>query len=178
MPVNILALAAVIIMGLVPIFCICWKRLMAKVEELKALFAPVVEDLGCELWGVEYFSQGNKGARLLIFIEKEGGVSIDDCSKVSRQLSGVLDVEDPIAGEYLLEVSSPGWDRPLYTLDQFARYRGEQVKIRLKVPLDGRRNFKGLLKGVEGDEVVVEVDEHELLLPVETIDKANVVPRL
>jgi len=102
---------------------------------------------------------------------------VDDCATVSRQISAILDVEDPIAGEYMLEVSSPGMDRPLFTLDQFRRFSGEQVKIRLRSPFEGRRNFKGALIGVEGDEVVVAVDEHEYLLPIELIDKAQVIPR-
>ena len=102
---------------------------------------------------------------------------IDDCEIVSRQLSGVLDVEDPITSEYTLEVSSPGMDRPLFTLEQFATHAGEQVKIKLRSPFDGRRNFQGLLRGVEEQDVVVQVDDHEYLLPIDLIDKANIIPR-
>ncbi len=150
---------------------------MSQAEHLKDLLRPAIEALGCELWGLEYFTQGNKSS-LVIFIEREDGVGVEHCEQVSRQVSAILDVEDPITGEYRLEVSSPGWDRPLYTLEQFQRFVGEQVKVRLKVPMEGRRNFSGRLNGVEGDEVVVQVDDEEFLLPIETIDKANVVPKM
>ncbi|MFL0797629.1 MAG: ribosome maturation factor RimP [Cellvibrionaceae bacterium] len=150
---------------------------MSQAEHLKDLLRPAIEALDCELWGLEYFTQGNKSS-LVIFIEREDGVGVEHCEQVSRQVSAILDVEDPITGEYRLEVSSPGWDRPLYTLEQFQRFVGEQVKVRLKVPMEGRRNFSGRLNGVEGDEVVVQVDDEEFLLPIETIDKANVVPKM
>ncbi len=105
------------------------------------------------------------------------GILIDDCEAVSRQVSGILDVEDPISGEYTLEVSSPGMDRPLFTLEQFAKHAGEQVKIRLRSPYEGRRNYQGILRGVEEQDVVVLVDDHEYLLPIDSIDKANIIPR-
>ena len=114
---------------------------------------------------------------LRIYIDHADGILIDDCEKVSRQISGVLDVEDPIAAEYTLEVSSPGMDRPLFTLTQFASHAGEQVKIKLRSPFEGRRNFQGLLRGVEEEDVVVQVDDHEFLLPIDLIDKANIIPR-
>ena len=94
-----------------------------------------------------------------------------------KQISGVLGVEDPISAEYTLEVSSPGMDRPLFTLEQFASHAGEQVKIKLRSPFEGRRNFQGLLRGVEEQDVVVQVDDHEFLLPIDMIDKANIIPR-
>ena len=95
---------------------------------------------------------------------------------MSRQISGVLDVEDPIAVEYTLEVSSPGMERPLFTLEQFAQFVGEQVKIKLRSPFEGRRNFQGLLRGVEEQDIVVQVEDHEFLLPIDMIDKANIIP--
>ncbi len=147
-----------------------------KSERLDALIAPVVSGLGYQLWGVEYVSQG-RHTSLRIFIDAEAGISVDDCAAVSRQLGGVFDVEDPIAGEYTLEVSSPGMDRPLFTLAQFAQFVGHQVKVRLRSPFEGRRNFNGLLKAVEEEDVIIEVDQHEYLLPIDSIDKANVVPR-
>ncbi|PZQ34759.1 MAG: ribosome maturation factor RimP, partial [Ectopseudomonas oleovorans] len=121
-------------------------------------------------------SQG-RHSLLRVYIDKADGILIDDCEIVSRQLSGVLDVEDPITSEYTLEVSSPGMDRPLFTLEQFATHAGEQVKIKLRSPFDGRRNFQGLLRGVEEQDVVVQVDDHEYLLPIDLIDKANIIPR-
>lgn len=149
---------------------------MSKEQQLLELVAPTIEALGYEPWGLEYVTHGHQ-TTLRVFIDSPNGITVDDCAAVSRQISAVLDVEDPIPGEYLLEVSSPGMDRPLFTLDQFRRYSGEQVKIRLRSPFEGRRNFKGVLTGVEGDEVVVAVDEHEYLLPIELIDKAQVIPR-
>ena len=148
----------------------------SKHDQLCALIQPVVESLGCQLWGVEYFSQG-KHSTLRIYIDSENGIGLEECEKVSRQVGSVMDVEDPIAGEYTLEVSSPGVDRPLYTLEQFAKYVGEQVNVRLRVPFEGRRKFSGILSGVEDHDVVVVVDNEEYLLPIESIDKANIVPR-
>ena len=148
----------------------------SKLEQLQDLLAPVVESLGYECWGLEFLSQG-RHSLLRIYIDHANGVLVEDCEKVSRQISGVLDVEDPIASEYTLEVSSPGMDRPLFTLAQFAAHGGEQVKIKLRSPFDGRRNFQGLLRGVEEQDVVVLVEDHEYLLPIDMIDKANIIPR-
>lgn len=148
----------------------------SKLEQLQALLAPVVEALGYQCWGVEFISQG-RHSLLRVYIDHPDGILIDDCEKVSRQISGVLDVEDPVSGEYTLEVSSPGMDRPLFTLEQFAAHVGAQVKIRLRSPYEGRRNFQGVLRGVEEQDVVVQVDNHEYLLPIESIDKANIIPR-
>nr|WP_194718677.1 ribosome maturation factor RimP [Pseudomonas typographi] len=151
-------------------------QVSSKLEQLQALLAPVVEALGYQCWGIEYVSQG-RHTLLRVFIDKDTGIGVDDCEVVSRQVSGVLDVEDPISVEYTLEVSSPGMDRPLFTLEQFAAHVGEHVKIKLRSPFDGRRNFQGLLRGVEEQDVVVQVDNHEFLLPVDSIDKANIIPR-
>ena len=148
----------------------------SKLEQLQALLAPVVEALGYECWGLEYMSQG-RHSLLRIYIDHADGVLVEDCEKVSRQISGVLDVEDPISNEYTLEVSSPGMDRPLFTLEQFAKHAGELVKIKLRSPYEGRRNFQGPLRGVEEQDVVVLVDDHEYLLPIDLIDKANIIPR-
>jgi len=148
----------------------------SKLEQLHALLAPVVEALGYQCWGIEFLSQG-KHSLLRVYIDHSNGILVDDCEKVSRQLSGVLDVEDPISSDYTLEVSSPGLDRPLFTLEQYAASMGEQVKIKLRSPFEGRRNFQGLLRGVEEQDVVVLVDDHEYLLPIDMIDKANIVPR-
>ncbi|MCY1520034.1 Ribosome maturation factor RimP [compost metagenome] len=148
----------------------------SKLEQLQALLAPVVEALGYQCWGIEFLSQG-RHSLLRVYIDHENGILVDDCEKVSRQISGVLDVEDPISSEYTLEVSSPGMDRPLFTLEQFAAHAGELVKIKLRSPFEGRRNFQGLLRGVEEQDVVVLVEDREFLLPIESIDKANIIPR-
>ncbi|WP_370867413.1 ribosome maturation factor RimP [Atopomonas sediminilitoris] len=149
---------------------------MAKLDQLHEMLAPVVEGLGYECWGIEFLSQG-KHSLLRVYIDHANGVGIEDCEAVSRQVSGVLDVEDPITNDYTLEVSSPGMDRPLFTLKQFADWAGSSVKIKLRVPFEGRRNFQGLLKGIEEQDVVVQVDDHEFLLPIDSIDKAQVIPR-
>ena len=114
----------------------------------------------------------------MLFRSKEHDlVAIEDCERVSRQASSVLDVEDVINGEYTLEVSSPGMDRPLYELAHYQRYVGEDISLKLRFPYEGRRNFKGRLTGIDGDEIVLVVTDHEYLFPLEGIEKANVVPR-
>ncbi len=135
-----------------------------------------MEAMGFELWGVEYFSQG-RHSLLRLYIESESGVTVDDCAAVSRQAGSVLDVEDPISGEYTLEVSSPGLDRLLFRLDQYPAYVGEQLELRLRTPYEGRRRFRGTLQGVEGEDVVLRVDDHEYLLPYGSIDRARIQPR-
>lgn len=142
---------------------------------VQALLAPVIQALGYELVGIEYLSQG-RGAVLRVYIDSPTGISADDCKRVSHQVSGVLDVEDPIAGSYDLEVSSPGLDRPLFTAEQFARFVGHKARIRLSVPLDGRRNFSGVLEGVEDNAVLVEEDGVQFCLSLSAIDKARLVP--
>ncbi|MEO0443284.1 MAG: ribosome maturation factor RimP [Pseudomonadota bacterium] len=148
----------------------------AKQQLLSDLIRPLIEALDCELWGIETLSQG-RYSLIRVYIEKQDGVGIEDCEKVSRQISSLLDVEDPISGQYTLEVSSPGLDRPLYTLDQYQRHIGESVAIKLSRSVEGRRKISGRLVNVEDDEVVVRVDDEEYLLPVELIDKANIVPQ-
>lgn len=152
------------------------KESMSKEQQLQVILAPTVTALGYELWGLEYHTHARQTV-LRVFIDRAEGINVEDCALVSRQLSAVLDVEDPIAAEYTLEVSSPGMDRPLFTLEQFTRYVGEQVKVRLRAPFEGRRNFAGSLRAVEGDEIVIADDEHEFVLPIELIDKAQIVPR-
>ncbi len=146
-------------------------------QKIEALLEPTVEALGFELWGLEYLSQG-RYTTLRLYIDAEKGVTVDDCAEVSRHVSAVLDVEDPITGEYTLEVSSPGVDRLLFRLDQYPTYVGEWIELRLRVPFEGRRKFKGTLKGLEGEDVVVQVDDQEFLLPHGSIDRAQVRPRL
>lgn len=143
---------------------------------LEALIEPVVTAMGFELWGIEHLSQG-KHSRLVIYIDSLEGITVDHCADVSRQVSGILDVEDPIPGQYQLEVSSPGMDRPLFTLAQFERYKGNTVSLRLGAPFEGRRKFKGLLAGIDGDEVLLHLDGEEYCFPIDSIDQARVVPQ-
>lgn len=146
-----------------------------KVEALSALLTPAVASLGFELWGLEFFQQGRRSV-LRLYIDGPDGVGVDDCAAVSHQVSGVLDVEDPIAGEYTLEVSSPGWDRPLFSLAQFERYVGSTVAVRLASPLNGRRKYKGSVHQVADGNVELLVDGVVVRVPFAAIDKANVEP--
>ena len=148
-----------------------------KESTLSALLAPTVASLGFQLWGLELISP-NRRPTLRVYIEGDSGVTVDDCATVSRHLSSVLDVEDPIQGEYTLEVSSPGIDRLLFTADHYALYVGEPIEVRLRFPFEGRRRFRGWLMGLEGEDVVVRIDDHDFLLPLKQIDKARVQPRL
>ncbi|APX91680.1 ribosome maturation factor RimP [Halomonas sp. 1513] len=143
---------------------------------LHALIEPVVTAMGFELWGIDYLSQG-KHSRLVIYIDGPDGVTVDDCADISRQVSAVFDVEDPIAGEYRLEVSSPGMDRPLFSLDHFERYAGHVVALKLRAPYEGRRKYQGLLAGIEGDDVLLQLDGEEYCFPIDGIDQARVVPQ-
>ncbi len=148
----------------------------AKLKQLQEMLEPVAESMGFELWGIEYISQG-KDSILRIYIDGENGVSVDDCALMSHHASGILDVEDTVSGKYSLEVSSPGLDRLLFKLEHYQAYIGQVIKIKLRMPFDGRRNFKGLLKSIEDDDIVIQVDNEEFLLPLDYIDKAQVEPQ-
>jgi ribosome maturation factor RimP len=131
--------------------------------------------LGCELWGIEKLQQGRQVV-LKIYIESAEGINVDDCARVSRQVSAILDVEDPIPGEYMLEVSSPGVERRLFKPEHFNVCKGEKVQITLRQAFDGRRKFKGLLCGLEDEEVVIRVDDaQEIVLPMDSIERARVL---
>ena len=149
----------------------------ARADKLRNLVQPTVEAMGFELWGLEFLSQG-RHSLLRLYIESEQGVQVDDCARVSEQVSALLDVEEPVSGEYVLEVSSPGVDRRLFTLEQCAAYIGEHIDLRLRRPFEGQRRFKGLLRAVEGEEVVLLVDDHEYLLPFTEIERAQLQLRL
>ena len=146
-------------------------------KRIEDLLRPTVEALGFELWGLEYRSQG-RHTLLRLYIDSESGVTVDDCAAVSRHISGVLDVDDPISGEYTLEVSSPGVDRLLFRLDHYPPYVGEWIELRLRTPFEGRRKYKGTLKGIDGEDVIIQVEDHEYLIPHGAIEKAQVRPRL
>ena len=150
------------------------RAVKSSVNKVAQLVGPTVEALGLQLWGIEHTSQG-KYSVLRIFIERDSGVTIDDCEQVSRQVSAILDVEDPIVGEYTLEVSSPGTDRLLFSVEQFQQYCGEEVDIRMRSPIEGRRKFKGMLQDVVNRVVRIEVDGSSFKLPIEEIEKANIV---
>jgi len=148
-----------------------------KDQQIADMLQTTIEALGFELWGVEYLSQGRHSV-VRVYIDAERGITVDDCAVVSEQVGSVFDVEDPITGEYTLEVSSPGMDRLLFKLGQYPAYVGEVVELRLRSAFEGRRKFKGILKGIEGEDVVVQVDDHEFLLPHGAIEKARIQPRV
>lgn len=144
-------------------------------RDLDKLFEPVVESMGYELVGVEFLGGGGHGT-LRVYIDREDGVNLDDCAAISHQISGILDVEEPIKQAYDLEVSSPGIDRPMFKLADFERFVGKTARIKLTVGLLGRRNFKGELQGVVDSKlVIIEVDGELYDLPYADIDKANLV---
>ncbi len=198
-------------------------------SELTQTIRSVVEPMGYELVGVEYFQRGSAGALLRVYIDHPPsdrggearvaardavgesaertarsdvaqacgpsaiaggvggasargiapkGITLDDCSAVSRQLSGVLDVEDPIAGQYVLEVSSPGLDRPLFTLDHYRRFRGQRVRLRLAAKLEGRRKLEGRILDVEQEAVLLGVDGETFSIPLDVVESARLVPQL
>lgn len=150
---------------------------MATLEQsLQEMLTPAVEDLGCELWGIECQRAG-RFMTVRLFIDKEGGVGVDDCADVSRQVSAILDVEDPIADKYNLEVSSPGLDRPLFTLAQFARFVGQEITVHLRIPVSDRRKWQGKLEKIDNDMLTLIVDGQEQVLVFGNIQKANVVPK-
>ena len=145
-------------------------------DDLNALLAPLIGDLGLELVGIE-FSPGRGGSLLRVYVDAPGRpVTIDDCERASREISALLDVNDPVAGRYTLEVSSPGLDRPLFTPEQFTRFVGQAVKINVNLPLDGRRRFHGMIKGVEGDRILIEQDGAPVTIAHANIAKARLAP--
>ena len=145
-------------------------------QDLEQLLAPTVRGLGCEVWGVEYFPAGQRST-LRVYIDAPEGVTIDDCERVSQQLSGVLEVEEPIRSDYTLEVSSPGLDRLLFKAEQYASFIGAELDVRLKFPLEGRRRFVGRLAEASESEVILDVEGDRSVVPMEQIHRARVVPQ-
>lgn len=146
--------------------------------QLQNLLEPAIGALGYELLGVDRRSDGPKGTLVIIYIDTEAGIRIEDCERVSHQVSGILEVEDPIRGQYTLEVSSPGFDRPLFALAHFQRFIGARAKVRTRRPVEERRGFTGVIKAVEGDEIILEVDGVDYRLPHAQIERARLVPEI
>jgi ribosome maturation factor RimP len=155
-------------------------------DALMRLLEPPIEAMGYELVDIEYAQAGRSGV-LRIFIDGQAGdatdagerqvsITVDDCARVSHAVSEVLEIEDPIKGHYTLEVSSPGFDRILRKRAHFERFLGERIFAELKLPIDGRRRFVGVLKSIAGDSIVVEVDGQAHSLPLERIQKARLRP--
>jgi ribosome maturation factor RimP len=153
---------------------------MRKIDaELQERLSLLIGSMGYELLGCEFLSQG--GSKLLrLYIDSPKGVSADDCSRVSHQVSATLDVEDPFQSRYVLEVSSPGIDRPLFELKHFERFVGSEVKIRLYAPIAARKQFKGTIAKVAGEDIHVFVDElkQEIVIPFSAIERANVIGKV
>ncbi len=148
-------------------------------DVLMRLLEPPIEALDYELVDIE-FAQG-RGGVLRIFIDRragsvDGNITVDDCARVSHAVSELLEIEDPIKGHYTLEVSSPGFDRILRKREHFERFIGERVFVELKLPIDGRRRFVGVLKSMSEDTIVVDVDGQPHGLPLERIQKARLRP--
>lgn len=148
------------------------KNIAAAVEDL---VTPIVEANNMELVDVNYVKEGGRWF-LRLFIDKPGGVDLDDCQLVSREVEPVLDEYDPIPNSYTLEVSSPGIERPLKKLSDFERFQGERISLNTFGPVDGQRRFTGLLKGVEGDNVRLDVGGQDVLISFEQVAKAKLVP--
>lgn len=159
-----------------PTFCLGVYGMGRATDKLTSLIESAVTALGYELVGVEQLSQGRHSI-VRVYIDSASGITLDDCERVSHQVSGVLEVEDPIRGQYNLEISSPGLDRPLFTLAHFQRFIGQEVKLRLHVPVNGRRKLVGTIAGVE-DETISLQDREGGVFEIELgdIDKANLVP--
>lgn len=147
---------------------------MAVADQIEQLIEAPIESLGYEVVGVEYNKNG-RDAVLRIYIDSEQGISIEDCERVSHQVSGILDVEEPIASAYSLEVSSPGFDRPLFKARDFERFAGSAAKISMKLPINGRRNFTGSLQGFSDGEILIEVDGEVYALPLTKLAKARLI---
>jgi len=145
------------------------------VQDLTALFEPVIQSMGYELVGIEFQGSTQHGT-LRVYIDHENGIGVDDCAAISRQVSAILDVEEPIQQAYDLEVSSPGINRPLFKVRDYEQFSGHCARIKMAVPLDGRKNFKGVLQGVtDSKSVQIMVDNEDYELPISDIAKANLV---
>jgi ribosome maturation factor RimP len=146
-------------------------------DELIKLLEPAIENLGYELADLQ-LKTGGPDSVLRLFIDKAEGIGIEDCENVSRQVSAILDVEDPLPGNYSLEVSSPGLDRTLTKPAHFQRFMGQDVRVKLRFPLSGRRNYRGALKSADDEKIEVEVDGESHSLPIATIESARLIPTL
>ena len=144
-------------------------------QKLQSLVLDSIEAMGFELVGIECQRAG-RFLTVRLYIDKEGGVTIDDCSDVSRQVSAIFDVEDPIADKYNLEVSSPGLDRPLFTIEHYQRFVGRDVVIHLRIPMFDRRKWQGKIESVEGDLIALNVEGTVQSFAFGNIQKANLVP--
>ena len=150
---------------------------MAKIaEKVFSIINPIVFDMGYELLGIDYVASG-KNSVLRLYIDCEEGVGVNDCETVSRQVSAIMDVEDPINGQYNLEVSSPGIERPLFVIAHYQRFLGYDVRLRTYRPIDGKRNFTGCIGSVGETSNTIELitELGPVNLDIGLIEKANLV---
>lgn len=147
---------------------------MTAVRDLTTVIRPVVEQMGYIFWGVEFYGHGHR-AMLRVFIDHSDGVTLDDCSAVSGQLSSVLDVEDLIKQSYTLEVSSPGIERPLLQSEHYKQYIGEKIKVRSRYPLADRKNFVGCLEAVDEHSIALNVEGKSVEIPLSAVKLARLV---
>jgi ribosome maturation factor RimP len=145
-------------------------------EQLTRLFEPVIASLGLECLGVEFVASRGSGLVRVYIDVADRAVTVDDCEAVSKEVSGILDVNDPISGRYTLEVSSPGFDRPLFTPAQFARFVGESAKVNVNLAVNGRRRFQGPILRVDGETIVLSQDGGEVRIAHSNIEKAKLIP--
>lgn len=141
---------------------------------LRDRLAAVVTTLGYEFVGCEFRQQGRDSV-LRIYIDNEKGITLDDCTKVSRQVSAMLDVDDPIQGNYHLEISSPGLNRPLFEPHQYQKFMGRSIKVRTYSPINNQRNFVGVLQQVNETDIHLLMDAEEVVLPFSDIEKAKII---
>ncbi|MCE2593738.1 ribosome maturation factor RimP [Motilimonas cestriensis] len=145
-------------------------------QKLTEMLEPSVTDLGFELLGIEFHNAG-KNSVLRVYIDHENGIFVENCAQVSHQVSAILDVEDPISSEYTLEVSSAGMERPLFKVEHYQQFIGEEVKLQLRMPITNRRKWKGVIKAAENDLITLEVEGREESFAISNIQKANIVPK-
>lgn len=145
-------------------------------DKLTELLRPAVEGLDYDLVGIEHLPMG-KHTVLRIYIDSPDGITVSDCSRVSHQVSGVLEVEEPIKGAFTLEVSSPGIDRPLFTFEQFKQFIGSKVKLKLYHAIEGKRKITGLIESIEGDDISIKDADSDTIFTLQTddIEKANII---
>lgn len=141
-------------------------------NDIQQLLEPIVSRLGYELWGCEYLSQGYHSL-LRIYIDQEQGIGISDCERVSKEISAYLDVEDPISGNYSLEISSPGIPRPLFYSEHYSRYIGHEIQVKLYKPINGKRKLNAKIISVQGDTLILEVNGEQIEVDLSLILKAN-----
>lgn len=144
-------------------------------ERLVQMLEPLVESLGYELVLLEY-SPNSHNALLRLYIDKEAGIGLEDCERVSREVSGLLDVEDPISSNYSLEVSSPGLDRPLVKRSHFERFKNEQAKVQLLAPKNGRRRFLGVITGADARAFTLDTEQGAVEIEYSEVERARLVP--